>query len=413
MRTRPYSSRAASPSGFVGCPGIVALGPMVSTSSPQPDNDTKRQRITFEKAKVVNLSKQLQIRLQYARLKVEHGWQRQSLNEVENLYFHHSTLKGKSKARSASTLPFPFTPSSSNGSSPKKASVDSFPEPRQGSLPMAPVPSPPPAVVVSPPPTTTPPLAQGTGTPPSPDNSTPTAEGPSSSRTPSAPPAPAPTSFPPSVLSAFSQNYTVSQRATTMDFSTLSPFVSPSPFATPSASLAAPSSFSIAMAHFPQPAVMHASDMSVPLSSFPALVQTQPQPQPPHSPAPAPASTPSPPSQHTPARRPSTPVPPPQTMPTPASSSFRPPKKTFDIPTAPGPSGGAAGAGTLVQSATTATTLLTYDSFWSSHVSAAATATAGGSGVGGWRSRAAAGGMPAPAAPTGTAAGTAGSRTKT
>ncbi|KAF6752783.1 hypothetical protein DFP72DRAFT_440440 [Ephemerocybe angulata] len=33
------------------------------------------------------------MRLQYARLKVEHGWQKQSLNEVENLYFHHSHQK--------------------------------------------------------------------------------------------------------------------------------------------------------------------------------------------------------------------------------------------------------------------------------------------------------------------------------
>src|SRR6266702_1424531 len=30
--------------------------PMVSTSSPQPDNDTKRQRVPLEKAKVVNVS---------------------------------------------------------------------------------------------------------------------------------------------------------------------------------------------------------------------------------------------------------------------------------------------------------------------------------------------------------------------
>ncbi|KIJ16280.1 hypothetical protein PAXINDRAFT_168443, partial [Paxillus involutus ATCC 200175] len=33
------------------------------------------------------------MRLQYAKLKVEHGWQRQNLNEVENLYFHHSHLR--------------------------------------------------------------------------------------------------------------------------------------------------------------------------------------------------------------------------------------------------------------------------------------------------------------------------------
>ncbi|KAJ7856755.1 hypothetical protein B0H14DRAFT_2752670 [Mycena olivaceomarginata] len=35
----------------------------------------------------VQLIKQLQMRLQYARLKVDHGWQKQRLNEVENLYF--------------------------------------------------------------------------------------------------------------------------------------------------------------------------------------------------------------------------------------------------------------------------------------------------------------------------------------
>ncbi|PFH51635.1 hypothetical protein AMATHDRAFT_46976 [Amanita thiersii Skay4041] len=56
------------------------------------------------------LTRQLQLRLQYAKLKVDHGWvvlshfsmictliwykqQKQNLNEVENLYFHHSHLK--------------------------------------------------------------------------------------------------------------------------------------------------------------------------------------------------------------------------------------------------------------------------------------------------------------------------------
>ncbi|KAI0372677.1 hypothetical protein BV20DRAFT_963731 [Pilatotrama ljubarskyi] len=38
------------------------------------------------------LSGQLRLRLQYAKLKVEHGWQRQSLSEVENLYFRHTHL---------------------------------------------------------------------------------------------------------------------------------------------------------------------------------------------------------------------------------------------------------------------------------------------------------------------------------
>ncbi|KAF8128929.1 hypothetical protein EV363DRAFT_1105811, partial [Boletus edulis] len=52
--------------------------------------EQKKKRQTLERAKANHLSKQLQMRLQYAKLKVEHGWQRQNLNEVENLYFHHS-----------------------------------------------------------------------------------------------------------------------------------------------------------------------------------------------------------------------------------------------------------------------------------------------------------------------------------
>ncbi|EIW58812.1 uncharacterized protein TRAVEDRAFT_29278, partial [Trametes versicolor FP-101664 SS1] len=46
----------------------------------------------LDKAKANYLSGQLRLRLQYARLKVEHGWQRQSLSEVENLYFRHTHL---------------------------------------------------------------------------------------------------------------------------------------------------------------------------------------------------------------------------------------------------------------------------------------------------------------------------------
>lgn len=49
--------------------------------------------MTMERAKAAHLSRQLQLRLQYARLKVEHGWQKQNLNEVENLYFRHSHTK--------------------------------------------------------------------------------------------------------------------------------------------------------------------------------------------------------------------------------------------------------------------------------------------------------------------------------
>ncbi|KAF8576780.1 hypothetical protein K439DRAFT_603091 [Ramaria rubella] len=73
----------------------------------------EKRRKQIEKAKAAHLSRQLQTRLQYARLKVHHGWQKQTLNEVENLYFHHyrarapprNTLKQeKSNANSGSQL---------------------------------------------------------------------------------------------------------------------------------------------------------------------------------------------------------------------------------------------------------------------------------------------------------------------
>ncbi|KAF8154727.1 hypothetical protein B0H34DRAFT_534934 [Crassisporium funariophilum] len=69
---------------------------MVSSASAaaQASENEKRRKQTMEKAKANHLSRQLQMRLQYARLKVEHGWQKQNLNEVENLYFHHSHLRG-------------------------------------------------------------------------------------------------------------------------------------------------------------------------------------------------------------------------------------------------------------------------------------------------------------------------------
>ncbi|PPQ88206.1 hypothetical protein CVT25_005171 [Psilocybe cyanescens] len=69
---------------------------MVATSSAatQASENEKRRKQTMEKVKANHLSRQLQMRLQYARLKVEHGWQKQNLNEVENLYFHNSHLRG-------------------------------------------------------------------------------------------------------------------------------------------------------------------------------------------------------------------------------------------------------------------------------------------------------------------------------
>ncbi|KAL5520672.1 hypothetical protein ACEPAF_2673 [Sanghuangporus sanghuang] len=54
------------------------------------------------------LARHLQLRLRYARLKVDHGWQKQSINEVENLYFHQHHF------RSASTKQAEFRPTPVN-----------------------------------------------------------------------------------------------------------------------------------------------------------------------------------------------------------------------------------------------------------------------------------------------------------
>ncbi|KAF9450862.1 hypothetical protein P691DRAFT_773611 [Macrolepiota fuliginosa MF-IS2] len=95
---------------------------MVSTASAaaQASEMEKRRKQTLERAKANHLSRQLQMRLQYARLKVEHGWQKQNLNEVENLYFHHSHQRG----------PKPYLPSPSfSVSTPNPASlVSSLPK---------------------------------------------------------------------------------------------------------------------------------------------------------------------------------------------------------------------------------------------------------------------------------------------
>ncbi|KAK7693858.1 hypothetical protein QCA50_003431 [Cerrena zonata] len=62
------------------------------------DVEQKKRKATLERARATYLSGQLRLRLQYAKLKVDHGWQRQNLNEVENLYFRHSHMR-KPKTR--------------------------------------------------------------------------------------------------------------------------------------------------------------------------------------------------------------------------------------------------------------------------------------------------------------------------
>ncbi|KAJ7595663.1 hypothetical protein C8J56DRAFT_1042747 [Mycena floridula] len=81
---------------------------VTSPSTSTAVHDEKKRKMTVQRAKANHvrkggflrlatlwtLSRQLQMRLQYARLKVDHGWQKQNLNEVENLYFRHSHMRG-------------------------------------------------------------------------------------------------------------------------------------------------------------------------------------------------------------------------------------------------------------------------------------------------------------------------------
>ncbi|KAJ4474015.1 hypothetical protein C8J55DRAFT_562658 [Lentinula edodes] len=60
--------------------------------------DEGKRRSSMDKAKVSHLSRQLQLRLQYARLKVEHGWHKQNLNEVENLYFRRTNNRPRQQS---------------------------------------------------------------------------------------------------------------------------------------------------------------------------------------------------------------------------------------------------------------------------------------------------------------------------
>ncbi|GAC99712.1 hypothetical protein PHSY_007315 [Pseudozyma hubeiensis SY62] len=60
--------------------------PCRAVAAAQPDHSAERS----EKEVLRELSKHLMTRLQYANFKVEHGWSKQSLSEVENLYYRQN-----------------------------------------------------------------------------------------------------------------------------------------------------------------------------------------------------------------------------------------------------------------------------------------------------------------------------------
>ncbi|KAH8091838.1 hypothetical protein BXZ70DRAFT_952505, partial [Cristinia sonorae] len=63
---------------------------MSTTGEETADSEERRRKQNMAKARLNYYSHNLKLRLQYAQLKVDHGWQRQTLSEVENLYFRHS-----------------------------------------------------------------------------------------------------------------------------------------------------------------------------------------------------------------------------------------------------------------------------------------------------------------------------------
>lgn len=80
---------------------VVPSSAGTNVISPLEDRKCQDHAVEEQKSKANNLSKHLQLWLQYARLKVDHGWQRQSLNEVEVLYFHRS----RQQSHAFSTIP--------------------------------------------------------------------------------------------------------------------------------------------------------------------------------------------------------------------------------------------------------------------------------------------------------------------
>ncbi|KAG7095069.1 hypothetical protein E1B28_005859 [Marasmius oreades] len=81
-----------------------------STSSIMTATEERKRTMTMERAKAAHLSRQLQLRLQYARLKVEHGWQNQNLNEVENLYFRHSHTRPRQSPKDPTLITLSVPP---------------------------------------------------------------------------------------------------------------------------------------------------------------------------------------------------------------------------------------------------------------------------------------------------------------
>ncbi|TKY89677.1 hypothetical protein EX895_001462 [Sporisorium graminicola] len=77
------------------------LAPLQSSTSSnvQITPSKARKQAQAQRTRLVALSKHLMTRLQYANFKVEHGWSKQSLSEVENLYYRQNQ-SGTSAANS-------------------------------------------------------------------------------------------------------------------------------------------------------------------------------------------------------------------------------------------------------------------------------------------------------------------------
>ncbi|KAH0831061.1 hypothetical protein J3R83DRAFT_13584 [Lanmaoa asiatica] len=298
---------------------------MVVVASPQSNElEQKKRRQTLERAKANHLSKQLQMRLQYAKLKVEHGWQRQNLNEVENLYFHHSHLRsmrqGAAQRPHYATVAYPPAPAPALSPAETHVVQSGVPDPILGPSPSANDAS-----------------SYGSVSPPS---QSPSEHAPSA--TPSSQPQPYPPIQTPVLVAPPS---TLTNRPpSAFDLSDPNILALPVPVPAPAAGAFPPhvQLSQLSMSH-PQPGFAIPAYASQPHLGTPTSgsIPLYPIPTPYHATAPSqppvPASTPTP---------------------TPASATASASASTAPIPTTPIPT-----------PAPIAPTALTYDSFWSTHAS--------------------------------------------
>jgi len=85
-----------------GLPALASTnGPASATTSPSKGEalGSRKARQPDKVRMITQLSRRLYLRLSFARLKVDHGWSKQTINEVENLWSFTQRTQNSSQAR--------------------------------------------------------------------------------------------------------------------------------------------------------------------------------------------------------------------------------------------------------------------------------------------------------------------------